>query len=55
MMLKEGFLPEDLDKRQAFTKVFLNRGQSGLELTVVGEAAIIGQKLHRGTRELLKG
>ncbi len=55
MMLQEGLLPEDLDKRQAFTKVFLNRGQSGLELTVVGEASIVGQKLHRGTRELLKG
>jgi hypothetical protein len=48
-------LPEDLDKRQRFTKVLLDRGQSGIDLTVVGETAIISQKLGLHEKELLKG
>ena len=34
--LVEGRLPSDMDSRQRFTKVYLDRGQSGLDLTVVG-------------------
>jgi len=54
-LLKEGLLPEDLDQRQTFTKVFLDRGQTGIDITVVGEAAIVGKKLGLYERELLKG
>ena len=54
-VLQEGLLPEDLDERQSFTKVFLDRGQTGIDITVVGEAAIVSKKLGLHNRELLKG
>ncbi len=54
-VLKEGLLPEGLDERQSFTKVFLDRGQTGIDITVVGEAAIVGKKLGLYEKELLKG
>ena len=53
--LKEGLLPEGMDERQSFTKVFLDRGQTGIDITVVGEAAIVGKKLGLYEKELLKG
>jgi len=34
--LDEGRLPEELDSRQRFTKVYLDSGQTGIDLTVVG-------------------
>ena len=34
--LEEGRLPSDLDNRQKFTKVYLDRGHAGIDLTVVG-------------------
>ena len=54
-MLQEGLLPEDLDRRQGFTKIFMDRGQTGIDITVVGEAAIVGKKLGLYEKELLKG
>ena len=54
-MLNEGYLPEDIDKRQGFTKLYLDRGQSGIDLTVVGEASIVSRKLGIHQKELLKG
>lgn len=53
--LTEGNLPAGLDSRQSFTKVILDRGQSGLELTVVGTPNQISEKLRVSTRELLRG
>ena len=43
--LNEGCLPVDLDQRQGFTKIYINRGQSGLDVTVVGEPPIIQSKI----------
>ena len=54
-VLKEGLLPEGLDERQSFTKVFLDRGQTGIDITVVGEAALVGKKLGLYEKDLLKG
>lgn len=54
-LLSEGYLPEDMDKRQGFSKVHMDRGQSGIDLTVVGEAGIVSQKLGLTQKELLKG
>ena len=54
-LLSEGYLPEEMDKRQGFTKVYLDWGQSGIDLTVVGEAGIVSQKLGLTQKELLKG
>mgnify|MGYP003139598777 CR=1 FL=1 len=53
--LNEGKLPEGLDNRQRFTKVILDRGQTGLEMVVVGAPTQISEKLRLSTRELLRG
>ena len=43
--LQEGRLPDDMDKRQSFTKLHLNQGQSLYQITVVGSMGIVGEKL----------
>ena len=53
--LEAGLLPENLDKRQRFTKIYLNRGMSGIDLIVVGDPMTIQEKLSIETRTLLKG
>jgi len=52
--LLEGKLPDDLDSRQEFTRVALNRGHSGLEVVVVGAPAAIKSKLKK-EKEVLHG
>ena len=58
-MLTEGYLPSDLDKRQQFTRVHMNRGQAGIDLVVVGNTSLIEQKLfeatERSAKTLLRG
>jgi len=51
--LESGLLPEELDPRQRFTKIHLNRGLSGIDLVVVGDPHAIQEKLLGKT--LLKG
>lgn len=53
--LTEGSLPEGIDQRQRFTKVILDKGQSGLELVVVGSPNQISEKLKISTRKMLMG
>ena len=53
--LDEGTLPQGLDTRQRFTKVTLDRGQSGLELIVVGDPSQVKEKLRISAREMLRG
>mgnify|MGYP005825050293 CR=1 FL=1 len=48
--LVEGQLPDDLDSRQDFTRLTLDRGQSGLDVVVIGAPHIIENKIH-GTNE----
>jgi len=52
--LLEGKLPDDLDSRQEFTRVALNRGHSGLEVVVIGTPATIRGKLKK-EKEVLHG
>ena len=52
--LLEGKLPNDLDSRQEFTRVALNRGHSGLEVVVVGTPAGIRSQL-KEEKEILHG
>ena len=56
-MLKEGYLPEGLDQRQKFTRVFLDRGHTGIDVVVVGEPEKVEADLKRakGKKELLNG
>jgi len=44
-------LPENLDRRQRFTKIYLNNR----EVTVVGDPRTVGKKLNIDTRTLLRG
>jgi hypothetical protein len=53
--LAEGTLPDDLDSRQSFTRVTLDKGHSGLDVVVVGSPGIIESKLKGGKKELLHG
>jgi len=43
--LKEGRLPGELDSRQRFTRLTLDRGQVGLDVIVVGSANMIESKM----------
>lgn len=52
--LTEGRLPEGLVNQQSFTKLVLDKGTVGLEITVVGTPTLIESKL-RGEKVLLNG
>jgi len=52
--LAEGKL-EGIDPRQEFTRIHLNRGNSGLDITVVGDVAAVNEKIRPGQQELLRG
>ncbi len=54
-LLKEGRLPDNLDNRQKFTRVQMNRGSTGLDIVVVGSPSVVEQKLNISTKTLLKG
>lgn len=54
-MLYEGKLPKDLDRRQRFSRVTINRGHTGTDLVVVGSPEQIQEKLQKFTKTLLKG
>jgi len=57
-ILEEGLLPENLDSRQEFTRVTLDKGNVGLEVIVVGAPNYINGKLNvnsKGDRNVLKG
>jgi hypothetical protein len=56
-MLEEGYLPQGLDQRQRFTRVFLDRGHTGIDVVVVGDPETVEADLKRakGNKELLNG
>ena len=56
-ILQAGYLPEGLDQRQKFTRVFLDRGRTGIDVVVVGEPEKVEADLKRakGKKELLNG
>lgn len=53
--LDEGRLPEGMDSRQRFTKLTLDRGHSGLDVTIVGDPVQVKEKLRISAREILRG
>jgi len=53
--LNEGQLPLDLDERQNFTRIYMNRGHSGLDVVVVGNPSLVEKKIKKNTKQLLKG
>lgn len=44
-MLTEGLLPTELSGSHQFTRVYLDRGQSGIDIVVVGNPQAIEEKL----------
>ena len=54
-LLIENRLVDGLDKDQTFTKIYLDRGHSGIELTVIGSPSSIQEKLGLATKQLLRG
>ena len=53
--LQEGSLPEELDKRQTFTKLYVDRGHTGIDITVIGDLVSVKEKLGLSNKTLLKG
>ena len=53
--LHEGKLPAGLSESQTFTKLYIDRGQVGIDVTVVGDVELVREKLGIGRRTLLKG
>ena len=53
-LLQENQLGE-LNKSQTFTKVYMNRGQSGIDVVVVGDPSHVQEKLGLDTKQLLRG
>ena len=51
--LNEGVLPDELDKRQKFTRMVIDKGHTGLEIIVIGPPSVIEAKMKGGERELL--
>ena len=45
----------EIDSRQEFTKIHINRGQTGLDITVVGSLSVVQEKMIGNEKELLKG
>ena len=52
--LREGRMP-DLDQGQSFTRIHMNRGNSGLDVVVVGAPAAVEEKIFKTQSRLLKG
>ena len=51
---EQGRLPEDLNNNHRFTKLTINRGQTGTEIVVVGAPDMIEQSLNQN-KKLIRG
>ena len=54
-LLSEGRLPQNLDARQNFTRITINKGTYGQEIVVVGAVDEVYNKLKNQKLELLRG
>ena len=52
---ERGLLSEGLNADHRFSKLTINRGQSGTEIVVVGAPSLIETKLQDQTKQLLRG
>lgn len=51
---EQGKLPQDLNNNHRFTKLTINRGQTGTEIVVVGAPDIIERSLNQN-KKLIRG
>jgi len=54
-MNERGVINENLNKNHRFSKLTINRGQSGTDIVVIGAPDLIETKLQRNTKQLLRG
>ena len=54
-LLSEGELPEGINDSQTFTRIFLDQGQGGHSIVVVGDPLSVDRKLTEGQRQVLRG
>ena len=54
-MNERGVINENLNKNHRFSKLTINRGQSGTDIVVIGAPDLIETKLQRSTKQLLRG
>jgi hypothetical protein len=54
-LLQEKRLPRDLDERQRFTRLTMQRGASGTEVVVVGAPDMVRDTLFQNQTQLLRG
>lgn len=52
--LNENRMPDGLSKNVSFSRVYMNSGQHGLQIVVVGDPATVESKLNNN-RRVLKG
>ena len=50
-----GGISPDLDNNHRFSKLTINRGQTGTEIIVVGAPEIVEKQLNSNTKQLLRG
>ena len=53
--LEDNLLPEDLDKRQQFTKLFIGQGSNAQCITVIGSPSNVSDKVTHENKQLLRG
>ena len=54
-LLSEGELPDGININQTFTRIFLDQGQGGRSIVVVGDPMSVDRKLMEGQTRVLKG
>ena len=55
MQVNESSMPEGLSNSTEFSNIYLDHGQAGMILTVVGPPAVIEAKINSAKKQLLKG
>ncbi len=54
-LLSDGELRAGLSNNQTFTRIFLDQGQGGRSIVVVGDPMSVDKKLTEGQRKVLRG
>ena len=54
-LLSEGELPEGMNDSQIFTRIFLDQGQGGHSIVVVGDPMSVDRVLTEGQTRVLRG
>jgi hypothetical protein len=52
---EKGGIDSDLDTDHAFSKLTINRGQTGTEIVVVGSPEIVETQLNKTKKQILRG